>query len=215
MGYLERHSQANRGGMMIAAAALNGAVILGLVTAFGGIPLVKLVDPHVGTWNEPETRVPLDPPKHEPKPQVGRPLHVDDKPKDVVVDFKLGFDPGPLPPFDPPGGGGTIIERPQPPVFTPKPAVALGDPGGWATEADFPGAELRAGHAGTTRFHLSIGTDGRVSACSVTVSSGWPGLDEATCRLVSARARFRPATDGTGAATMGTFSSAIRWVIPS
>ncbi|MDE2405626.1 MAG: energy transducer TonB [Sphingomonadales bacterium] len=74
---------------------------------------------------------------------------------------------------------------------------------------------MRAGHAGITRFRLSIGSDGRVTGCEVVAGSGWPGLDAATCRLVSARARFRPATDEHGAVTGGHYASAIRWVIPN
>jgi protein TonB len=216
MGYIERHSVANRGGMLVAAAALNGLVIVGLITAFNGIPFRALVDPHLQASQEPtETRMPLETPKPRVHPPIGEPRHDKPKPDEVFIDLTLKPDGFTLPPDPPGGGGGVVIKpQPQPPQLTPKAAAPLGNPGGWVGEADYPGTELRAGHAGTTRFRLAIGVDGRVAGCEIIGSSGWPGLDEATCRLVSARARFRPASDGSGAPATGTFASAIRWVIP-
>jgi len=216
MGYIEQHSLANRSGMLVAAAALNGLVVVGLMTAFNGIPFRALIDPHLQAWQEPvETRMPLATPKPRERPPVGEPRHAEPKPDEVFIDLTLKPD-GFTPPPDPPGGDGGVVikQQPQPPQLTPKAAAPLGNPGGWVGEADYPGAELRAGHAGTTRFRLAIGVDGRVAGCEIIGSSGWPGLDEATCRLVSARARFRPASDASGAPATGTFASAIRWVIP-
>ena len=39
-------------------------------------------------------------------------------------------------------------------------------------------------------------------------------LDDATCKLVTRRARFKPATDGEGNPTTGSYSNAVRWQIP-
>ena len=89
-----------------------------------------------------------------------------------------------------------------------------GQPGLWATANDYPARDLRENHAGTVRFSLSISADGKVGGCIVTGSSGWPGLDAATCRLISARARFTPATNEDGQAMAGSYYGSIRWVIP-
>ena len=44
----------------------------------------------------------------------------------------------------------------------------------------------------------------------------WEGsvLDEATCELVTRRARFDPAKNNQGRAVAGNYSSAVRWQLP-
>jgi protein TonB len=61
---------------------------------------------------------------------------------------------------------------------------------------------------------LLIGSDGRVESCVVTQSSGFAGLDEATCRNLARRGRFDAATDESGSRVAGSFSGSIRWEIP-
>jgi protein TonB len=82
------------------------------------------------------------------------------------------------------------------------------------TTDDYPSRDLRQGNEGTTAFRVVIGSNGRVSACEVVRSSGHPGLDNATCEAVTARARFEPATDENGAKVVGTYSNSVRWQIP-
>ena len=103
-----------------------------------------------------------------------------------------------------------------PPVnrVEPKGPEPRGNPGRWASQRDYPSRALREEREGTTRFRVSVGTNGRVTNCSVTGSSGHNDLDEATCKLVSRRGRFRPATDGNGDEVSGTWSNAVRWQIP-
>lgn len=111
----------------------------------------------------------------------------------------------------------TAPPAPPPP---PKPKVAAqraaprGNPGSWATDEDYPPSAQRAGAAGTSGFRLTVGTDGRVTACSITSSSGNSALDDATCKLVTRRARFTPAKDETGAAVTDTYANRIVWRIP-
>jgi TonB family protein len=93
----------------------------------------------------------------------------------------------------------------------PKPAS---NPGSWATWADYPAEALRQLKEGVVRFELTINKQGTVSECRVTGSSGSPELDVTTCRLLSARGRFEPARDSTGAAVIGKWSSSVRWQIP-
>ena len=48
----------------------------------------------------------------------------------------------------------------------------------------------------------------------VTGSSGFAALDQIACAKVTARARFDPATDDTGAKVAGRYATTIRWEIP-
>jgi len=73
---------------------------------------------------------------------------------------------------------------------------------------------LREEREGTTRFRLTVNADGRVSDCQITGSSGHADLDEAACKNLTRRARFRPALDANGNPTTGSYSNAVRWQIP-
>ncbi|TWH82927.1 TonB-like protein [Novosphingobium taihuense] len=63
-------------------------------------------------------------------------------------------------------------------------------------------------------FRVKVDPDGKPNACEIIGSSGAPVLDEATCFLVMARAKFYPARDAKGQATEGVYSNAIRWILP-
>jgi len=103
---------------------------------------------------------------------------------------------------------------PPPPRVQPKGAEPRGNPGSWANSNDYPSRALREEREGVTRFSVTVGADGRVTGCQVTGSSGHADLDDTTCKLIQRRARFRPATDGDGQPTTGSWSSAVRWEIP-
>ncbi|HEX8214204.1 MAG TPA: TonB family protein [Allosphingosinicella sp.] len=51
---------------------------------------------------------------------------------------------------------------------------------------------------GTVYVRYTVDVDGRVRGCTVTRSSGHPGVDAATCRLIEQRFRYRPARDSAG-----------------
>ena len=57
-------------------------------------------------------------------------------------------------------------------------------------------------------------TDGRVSDCSITASSGSTALDTETCNILRRRARFTPAKDQAGNPITDSFSQRIRWELP-
>lgn len=97
----------------------------------------------------------------------------------------------------------------------PTPAVPNGNPGSWVTTNDYPTAALREERSGTTSFRVVVGSDGRVTECTISGSSGSPDLDQATCSNVTRRARFSPATDADGNPTIGSYSNRIRWAIPT
>lgn len=109
---------------------------------------------------------------------------------------------------------------PAPPAPPPPPRVsqaarATGSLPGLFSTDDYPQAALRNEEQGTTAVSLTIGTNGRVSDCSVTSSSGSRSLDDTTCRILRSRARFTPAKDQAGNPISDTSSARIRWQLPA
>lgn len=64
--------------------------------------------------------------------------------------------------------------------------------------SDYPKHLGNAGIGGRVEFFFTVGSNGRVTGCIVTRSSGVPELDSLTCRLVEQRFRYRPSTDRYG-----------------
>lgn len=76
---------------------------------------------------------------------------------------------------------------------------------------DYPRSsrDLRIGASVT--IDLTVGVDGRVSACRVVVPSADPDADRITCRLATKRFRFRPALDSGGNPVIATYRWRQRW----
>jgi protein TonB len=64
--------------------------------------------------------------------------------------------------------------------------------------SDYPRDLRERGIGGRVGMVFTVGTDGRVTSCTVTRSSGVPELDALTCRLIRERFRYRPSTDRYG-----------------
>lgn len=79
---------------------------------------------------------------------------------------------------------------------------------------DYPATALRNDEQGTTRVRIEIGTDGRPTGCVVTESSGSAALDQATCRIIRSRVRYRPARDGAGQPMLGRAYARVGWQLP-
>jgi protein TonB len=103
---------------------------------------------------------------------------------------------------------------PPPPAFLPQRAAPANGPAGWITTDDYPARALRSEAEGLTRYRVIVGSNGKVSSCEVTAGSGDALLDSTTCKLITRRARFDPATDGTGASVVGSYSGSVHWEIP-
>ncbi len=119
----------------------------------------------------------------------------------------------------------TAVPQPEPPKFVPPaPPQPVEAPkaaptaatdkgrGNTMTDDDFPDASRRAEEQGTTRVSFTIGTDGKVSACSTVQSSGFPRLDDAACKIIIRRWRFNPAMRD-GQPVPETRQRPIRWVL--
>lgn len=100
-------------------------------------------------------------------------------------------------------------------AFNPRAPKPMSYPGSWVMTADYPTDSLRANEQGSTGFTVTVDTQGRVKECRISASSGSPRLDETTCRLVTQRARFTPATDSKDNPIEGTYANRVRWVLPA
>jgi periplasmic protein TonB len=79
---------------------------------------------------------------------------------------------------------------------------------------DFPKKTrtLRAGHAVTVE--MTVGADGRASACRVVKPSPDPEADRIVCELAEKRFRFRPKTDAAGNPVAAKYRWQQRWWNP-
>ena len=82
---------------------------------------------------------------------------------------------------------------------------------GALTNADYRRARAPEDAAGTVLVGFRVRSDGRVDRCSVIRSSGYAEFDEATCRLIEQRFRFRPARDESGRAVDWTIRTEYTW----
>jgi TonB family protein len=111
-----------------------------------------------------------------------------------------------------------IVLVPSPPAPPAPPAYSRrlrpdGDPAAWLTNEDYPAEALRDGAEGAVGVYLRVDAAGAVVACTVTTSSGWKSLDDATCALMGQRARFIPALDLAGRPVAASYSLRYRWAI--
>jgi protein TonB len=104
---------------------------------------------------------------------------------------------------------------PAPPPPPPGPSKARGvkpkGQAGWAgrIQSNYPTRAAREEREGRVGVRVQIGPDGRVTACSVSGSSGSPDLDEAACDGMTRYARFDPALDAAGTPIASSYSTAI------
>jgi TonB family protein len=82
------------------------------------------------------------------------------------------------------------------------------------TSGDYPAEAIQNREQGLVAFRLTVGVNGRVTACDILSSSGSALLDASTCRIMRSRGRFRPARDASGNAVADTIESRIDWRIP-
>jgi periplasmic protein TonB len=219
MAYIDQRTGRNqRVVAMTVVAVLQGAAIVALINGLAVRFIKNPPIPNPQASDIPITMpIPIPPPPPDRKPPVDQHRIVDPLPV-PPLGGPVARDPL-LPVPTPPEPLPTYVPEPplppQPvPTITPRLAKARNAPGSWATANDYPSRDLREGNQGVTRFSLAIGTDGRVQGCTVTASSGFPGLDKATCDNVSRRARFEPATDSSGNRVPGSYTGSIRWQIP-
>ena len=126
--------------------------------------------------------------------------------------------PAPPQPIPLPNVTPTLAPPPPPPSptpsFDPVAARPANNPGSWVTQSDYRSSWISRDYAGQVGFRVKVGASGKVENCAVTRSSGVSALDQATCQLVTRRARFDPAKNGQGRAVAGSYSGAVLWQLP-
>ena len=103
------------------------------------------------------------------------------------------------------GAGGAGSGRGAGPVTPPQRIE------GALTHADYRRARPPEGAAGTVVVGFRVRTDGRADRCAVIRSSGFAVFDDATCRLIERRFRFRPARDAAGRPIDWTIRTDYTW----
>ncbi|MCP9222311.1 energy transducer TonB [Erythrobacter sp. LQ02-29] len=232
MAYAQSGDPRSRATAVVAVVAVHaglGALLLYGLAANG---VIKIEEPKLVGGQIPIAPPPPPPPPDPTPTQQVQPKDSAAAPKPYAPTPVFTFEPGPtvdttdvFPPlptsFPTAGSGGmgdtgageTPLPTPQP-SFDPVPARVANDASSWVTQSDYRTSWITREWAGTASFRLSIGTDGKVKQCSITRSTGHAALDDATCALVSKRAKFKPATGSSGAKVAGSYTGSVRWQIP-
>lgn len=150
---------------------------------------------------EPPPPPPDTPPQVQPPPVVSPPPIVRVNTPPPQMQTQRVAPPPQVTYTAPPTPPAPVVAPPPPPPAPPRvvePARAKANLQGLITSDDYPSAAASREETGTVRVRLTIGTDGRVTGCTVTGSSGSSSLDNTTCRLLRSRARFTPARDNQG-----------------
>ena len=79
------------------------------------------------------------------------------------------------------------------------------------TAKDYPPEARRKRRAGLVEFVAVVNAEGRVWSCLATQSTAHALLKQATCDLITQRARFEPAINAEGKAVMGMYRGQINW----
>lgn len=221
MAYADRDRGGSRLIAMIIVAIITAGVGYAFVTGLA-VDFAKKVNKQLNVFDvapppppPPPEEPPPPPPDQnlEPPPVVSPPPIVQtNTPPPVIINTV----PTPPPVYVPT----PTAPPPSPPAPPPAPprvsqaAGLKGNPGQYFGTDNYPPAAIRAGAQGRVVARLSVGTDGRVTDCSVTSSSGNDDLDSTTCRIARSRVRFSPAKDDSGNPIASTYTLPVRWVLP-
>ena len=205
----------NRQIALVAVAALHVLLGYAIINGFAIKVIKKIVEPLEAVNVKEEAPPPDEPPPPPPK-EIEIPPYV--PPPEVSVQSDAA----------PTITTQSTVARPEPPVMAPPappapPAPAPLAPPSPATPKgrgnvistdDYPSASRAAEEEGVVRVSYLIGTDGRVTECTIAQSSGFKRLDDATCSIIQRRWRFNPATrDGQPVPERKT--QPVRWKLES
>jgi protein TonB len=214
MSYAQRKEiSGNRTMSIIFTAVVVGGLMYAIVTGLA-YNVIKKTAEDLKTFNveeqppppEPPPPPPKDMPKVPPPPMTPPPLVQMNAPPPPITTVTTPN----IPPVAPP-----VIAPPRPP--TPpaprqsEPKSLVGSLQGLIQTEDYPPSALDNNEQGTVSVTLTVGPSGRVTGCSP--SGGPSSLQSVTCRLLTARARFSPAQDGSGNPISSTTSARITWRI--
>lgn len=216
MSYADQKMSSGRITAIVIVALLHALLGYAFITGLA-YNVVKQVAQDLKTFDvteeaPPPEEPPPPPPEQpmEPPPVVAPPPIVRTTPVAApVVQVVREAPPPVITPTAPPA--------PPPPPAPPKPKQAAKSAqhrSGGISDEDYPAAALRQEAEGTTVARYTIGTDGRVTGCSIQSSSGNSTLDDTTCKLIERRFRFRPAQDSDGNPMSETRTQRVVWRLP-
>lgn len=219
MAYADRDTSGSRLVAIFVVCLIVAGVGYAFVTGLA-VDFAKKVNKNLNVF---DVAPPPPPPPPEEPPPPPPDQHLEPPP--VVSPPPIVQTNTPPPPIQivntpPPVYTPTVTAPPPAPVAPPAPprvsqaAGLKGDPGRFFGADAYPPAAQRAGAQGRVVARLSIGTDGRVTDCSVTSSSGNEDLDSTTCRIARSRVRFTPARDDSGQPMTSNYTLPVRWVLP-
>lgn len=94
------------------------------------------------------------------------------------------------------------------------PARLVGNAGSFFGAGAYPPEAIRAGEEGRVVATVAVDASGAPSGCTTARSSNSASLDAATCAIAMANLHFTPALDSGGRPTTGSYTLAVRWVLP-
>jgi TonB family protein len=80
--------------------------------------------------------------------------------------------------------------------------------------SQYPARAREAREQGPVGFRVTLDREGYATECEVTSSSGYPLLDNETCRMIMTRGEFRGITDEQGRRAGGVFQGVLNWKLP-
>jgi len=210
MAYADQQMSGSRIVAIIIVALIHVALGYALVTGLAYSAFKKAV--------ERVTTVDIEEPPPEEEPPPPPPDEVAPPPPVAPVP-PINIAPSP-PQFEtvtsPPPVAPPVLRVPPPaPPAPPPPSKARGaspdGQGRWAAriQENYPARAIRDETEGSVGVRVTISPQGRVTACSVSSSSGSPVLDEAACDGMTRYARYNPALDDAGNPTTGSASTRI------
>ncbi|WP_136161110.1 energy transducer TonB [Sphingomonas flavalba] len=215
MAYADQKMGGGKIGAIVVVLLLHAVLGYAFVTGLA-FNVIKKVQEDLKTFDvadeppPPEEPPPPPPPDQPlPPPPVVAPPPIVQAPTvtaaPVIFTQPVARPEPPKPPPPPP---------PPPPPAISKAAAASGNPANWITDADYPPGAQRREEQGTSAIAWEINEQGRVENCHVTDSSGSKELDDAACRLITRRGRYKAALDQAGNPIRSTSSRRVRWVLP-
>lgn len=214
MAYADQQMSGSRITVLIIVVLIHLAVGYALVSGLA-YDAVKKAITHVTTVDVKEDK-PKPPPPPPPKEKAPPPPIVAPPPP-----INVAVAPPPVqtvavaPPPAP-----IVLAPPTAPPPPPAPSKARGaapkNQADWASriQDDYPGDALRQNKEGRVGLEVTVGPEGRVTACSVVSSSGTPSLDNAACAGMQRFARYTPALDAAGNPTSSSMRQSIVYKIP-
>ena len=89
--------------------------------------------------------------------------------------------------------------------------VIIGNPAEWVAPQDYPPEALAKREEGIVNLSFAISPEGAVRDCRVVYSNASARLRNASCALITDRAKYRPAHDEAGAAIAGQDQLVVEW----